>query len=301
MEKFQLTGLIAPVFTPFDQSGNLNVKAIERYANYLISKDMKGVFVNGTSGEGLLMSVKERKQLLEAWMPFQSSLKIIAHISTTNYVESSDLAKHAAGVGADAVSCMGPCYLPPKGVEELVAFNAIVAASVPETPYYYYHLPPVSGVHVKMNEFLKLAGARIPNLAGIKFTSPDIMDMQECLLMDNKKYDILHGHDGLFLSGLSAGVAGGIGTAYNLISELFHNIMHAFKKGDMETARKLQLRGVHYLKVMHKYENSVVSTKAMLNVLGLELGPCRLPLKNLTKNEIDNLEKDLKALEFFSA
>src|SRR5690606_6689009 len=149
---------------------------INYYANYLISKSSNGVFVCGTSGEGLLLPVEERKKLLEAWMPFQDKLKIIAHVSTTNYVESSALAKHAEEIGVDAIGCMGPCYLPPKNPEELVEFNRIIALSAPDTPYYYYHLPLVSGVNIKMNEFLKKAAPRIPNLNGIKFTSPDLMD-----------------------------------------------------------------------------------------------------------------------------
>lgn len=299
--KFNDNGMIAPVFTPFDSKGRLNVEPIGRYAEYLVSQGIRGVFVSGTSGEGLLMSVEERKQLLEAWMPYQSNLKIIAHIATTNYVESSSLARHAGDLGVDAISCMGPCYLPPKDVEELIGFNSIVASSAPKVPYYYYHLPPVSGVHLKMSEFLKVAGPRIPNLKGIKFTSPDIMDMQECISMENQKYTILHGHDGLFLNGLVAGASGGIGTAYNLVPNVFHKIVGAYESGDLNTARENQLLIIEYLKVMHKYVNSVVSTKAMLNSLGLELGPCRLPLKNLSATEIKNLEKDVKELDFFTA
>ena len=229
-------------------------------------------------------------------MPYQSNLKIIAHVATPNYTESSILAKHAGELGVDAISCMGPCFLPPKDIEELVGFNSIVAASAPDTPYYYYHLPPVSGVHAKMSEFLKVAAPRIPNLKGIKFTSPDIMDMQECITMENQKYSILHGHDGLFLNGLLAGASGGIGTAYNLVPNVFLKIVKAFENGDLDTARGCQLSIIQYLKVMHKYVNSVVSTKAMLNILGLEMGPCRLPLKNLSTSEIKNLEKDVKAL-----
>src|SRR5690606_19008340 len=123
MNNTHFTGLIAATFTPFDLSGDLNLKVIDPYANYLISKGINGIFVCGTSGEGLLMSVDERKRLLEAWMPFQDQLKIIAHVATPNYVESSALARHAAKVGVDAIGCMGPCYLPPKDPEELIGFN----------------------------------------------------------------------------------------------------------------------------------------------------------------------------------
>ncbi len=299
MKDNRFTGLIVATFSPFDPKGNLYPDGIRDYAGYLISKGVSGVFVCGTSGEGLLLSVSERKELLEAWMPYQKHLKIIAHVSTPNYVEASVLARHAGQVGVDAIACMGPCYLPPKDPEELVEFNRIVAASAPDTAYYYYHMPLVSGVHIKMNQFLKKIGDRIPNFSGIKFTAPDMMDMQECILMDGGKYDILHGSDGIFLSGLTAGAIGGIGTSVNIIPEVFLEIIQAYEAGRIEEARELQMQAVGVLKILHKYGGSVVSTKAILNMMGFELGPCRLPLKNLSGNELLELKDELNAIGFF--
>lgn len=300
MSRNHIKGLIAATFTPFDGNGELNLEVIDVYAQHLIGKGLKGVFVCGTSGEGLLMSVKERQRVLEAWMPYQDQLKIIAHVSATSYKDSARLAAHAQDTGAYAVACMGPCYLPPQRAEELVGFNKMVAGAADRTPYYYYHLPNVSGVRVKMNLFLRLAKDEIPNLAGIKFTSSDLMDMQECILMDGGKYDILHGHDEILLSGLSAGATGGVGTSFNLIPELYLSIIDAYNMGEMEAARKLQMRSVEFVKLMLKYENSVVSTKAMLRIAGLDLGPCRLPLRNLTDGEYNALEEELKTLGFLN-
>lgn len=299
MKHHRIRGLIAATFTPFDHNGNLKLEVIPQYAQHIIRKGIDGVFVCGTSGEGLLMTVEERTKVLEAWMPYHESLQIVAHVATTNYLDSRQLAAHANGLGVDAIACMGPCYLPPQRAEELVEYNKIIAAAAGNTPYYYYHLPNVSGVHVKMNTFLKLASGVIPNLTGIKFTSFDLMDMQECILMENGRFNIMHGHDEILLSGLAAGVRGGVGTSFNLIPEIYKGIIDSFEAGDWEVARTLQLRSVDFVKLMLKYENSVVSTKAMLNLAGLELGPCRLPLRNLTEKEILSLEEDLKSLEFY--
>src|SRR5690606_40319352 len=131
-----------------------------------------------------------------------------------------------------------------------------------QAPYYYCHLPNVSGVNVKVNEFLIIANGVIPNLTGIKFTSFDLMDMQECILLENGRYNIMHGHDEILLSGLAAGARGGVGTSFNLIPEVYKGIMDSYSSGDMEVARALQLRSVEFVKLMLKYENSVVSTKA---------------------------------------
>lgn len=299
MNQRHISGLIAATFTPFDEHGELNLEVIPDYAHHLIRKGVNGVFVCGTSGEGLLMSVEERKQVLEAWVPYRKFLRIVAHVATTNYQDSRHLATHAQEVGADAIACMGPCYLPPQRTEELVEYNRKVAEAAVNTPYYYYHLPNVSGVHVKMNAFLKMASNVIPNLAGIKFTSFDLMDMQECILLENGRFNIMHGHDEILLSGLAAGVNGGVGTSFNLIPEIYQEIMNAYKAGEMELARTFQLRSVDFVKLMLKYENSVVSTKTMLNLAGLNLGPCRLPLRNLSEQEVRSLEEDLKVLDFF--
>lgn len=299
MEQCHINGLIAPTFTPFTPDGALNLEVIDQYAHYLIHKGVDGIFVCGTSGEGLLLSVSERKEVLEAWMPYQKDLKIIAHVAATSYIDSVDLAAHAQSVEVNAVACMGPSYLPPESVEELVAFNELVARVANKTAYYYYHIPSVSKVQVKMHKFLKAARYRIPNLKGIKFTSHDMMDMQECILLDGGEYNILHGHDEVLLSGLTAGVRGGVGTSFNIIPQIYRKMMTAFDAGDLEYARELQLRSIEFVKIMLKYENSVVSTKAMLNLAGLDLGPCRLPLRNLRDDEIKMLEEDLKRLNFF--
>jgi N-acetylneuraminate lyase len=239
-------------------------------------------------------------KVLEAWMPYQDRLTIIPHISATSYKDSIELAAHAGSMEVDAIGCMGPCFLPPKRIHELVAINKIIADSAPNIPYYYYHLPVVSGVNLKMSTFLKEASKEIPNLAGIKFTSTDLMDMQECILLENGRFDILHGHDQILLCGLAAGATGGVGTSYNLMPNLYQKILLAFQTGDFINARKWQLRSIEFVKIMLKHGNAVESTKAMFKIAGLDLGPCRLPLRNLTKNEYQLLERDLKELDFYN-
>lgn len=300
MNKNHINGLIAATFTPYNERGELDLQKIQPYAEHLISRHIKGVFICGTSGEGLLLTVKERMKVLEAWMPYQNKLTIIPHISATSYKDSIELSIHASNIGVDAIGCMGQCYLPPKQVHELVEINKIIAGSAPNIPYYYYHLPGVSGVNIKMNAFLKEASKEIPTLVGIKFTSADLMDMQECILLENGRFDILHGHDEILLSGLAAGSTGGVGTSYNLLPDLYQKIILAFQTGDFISARKWQLRAIDFVKIMLKYENSIVSTKAMFKIAGLDLGPCRLPLRNLTKNEYQLLERDLKELDFYN-
>ena len=298
MEKKKIKGLVAPTVTPMDRRGELTLAAVDAYAEFLIKRGVQGVFLCGTTGESLLLDNEERKREAEAWMPYADRLKILVHVGSTSYKTAADLAEHAQRIGAHAISAMGPCFLQPKRVEELVAFNRVIAEKAPETPYYYYHIPGTSGVNVNMLDFLSVADREIPTLAGIKYTSYNSMEMQECIDFGNRRYDILHGHDETLLTGLVLGATGGIGTSYNLSSPLYNRLIAAFERGDLTQAVALQAEAVKFIKLMIKYVNSVVSIKAMLNILGIDCGPVRLPMQNLTPAEMNTHEGELKQFDW---
>lgn len=296
--KVRFEGLIAAVVTPMTEKGEVNVSNIGSYANFLIKRGVNGVFVCGTTGEGLFLDINERKRVVEEWMKYSNDLKILVHVGSTSYKIAGELAKHAQELGVDAISCMGPCYLPPRTIRELVDFNRLVAENAPDIPYYYYHIPTVSGIHLAMLDFLEEAQKAIPNLNGLKYTSYNTMEEQECINYAHKKFDILHGHDESLLLGLTMGGKGGIGTSYNVSSLLFNKILSSFKAGNLSQATELQYEANQLVKLLLKYENSVVSIKAMLNIVGIDCGPCRLPLRNLDLSEMKSLENKLKTFSW---
>ena len=215
MEYKHFEGLIAATFTPFYPNGELNLGVIPEYAHRLKEDGVKGVFVCGSSGEGLLMDTEERKAVAEAWMPFaDEQFQVIVHVGSTSQKMAKELAAHASYIGATAIGCMGPCCFQPRDAHSLTAFCAEIAAAAPELPFYYYHIPATSGVHIKMNHFLQVAGKVIPTLAGIKYTNNDMMDMMECMNLENGKYDILHGHDETLLAGMTLGANAAIGNYF---------------------------------------------------------------------------------------
>ena len=171
MTSEKIKGLVAATVTPMKANGEVNLPALDSYVKHLEKQGLAGVFVNGTTGEGLLMTSDERKAVAEAWMAYKDKFKVMVHVGGTSYAAAVDLARHAEKIGADAISAMGPCFLPPSRAEELVAFNKIVAAAAPGTPFYYYHIPGTSHVNVSMLDFLKLGEKEIPTLRGIKYTT----------------------------------------------------------------------------------------------------------------------------------
>ena len=298
MRSTNFEGLIAAVVTPMTAGGEINLSTIDAYANYLIQRGVNGVFVCGTTGEGLLLDTVERKKEAEEWMKYSDNLKILVHVGSTSYKIAGELAKHAQEIGVDAISCMGPCFLPPRNTRELVDFNKLIAENAPGIPYYYYHIPNVSGVSINMLEFLKEGQKAIPNLRGLKYTSYNTMEEQECINYEHNKFDILHGHDESLLLGLTIGGKGGIGTSYNVSSVQFNKILSSFKSGNITQAAELQHEANQFIKLLLEYENSIVSIKAILNIVGIDCGPCRLPLRNLSSEEMKLLEDRLKEFDW---
>ena len=292
MDRIRIKGLTAAVVTPMKSSGEINLRAIGPYAKFLSERGVSGVYVCGTTGEGLQMELDERKAVAEKWMEYSDKLNILVHVGSTSYAQSASLARHAQEIGAKAISAMGPCFLQPSRPEELVAFNKIIADSAPDTPYYYYNIPGTSGCHVSMAGFMELASREIPTFNGIKYTDYNTCEMQDCINFAGGRYDILHGHDETLIAGLQIGATGGIGTSYNVTSPVFIKMLEAWNSGDHNKAVELQREANRVVTLMCKYVNCIVGVKAMLDIMGIPCGPCRLPLRNLNNEEMKSLENE---------
>lgn len=297
MDIHKIKGLIAAPFTPMKEDGSLNTGAIPGYAAKLKKDRLSGVFICGTTGEGMLMTPEERKEVAEKWIPEQTNeFKVIVHVGTTSAKQSQKLALHAEQNCAYAVGCIGPLFLPPSGVDELVGFCAEVASGAPGLPFYYYHMPSVSGVKISMVEFIQKAKKHIPNLTGIKFTYNDFMDMQQCLELDNGKWDILHGYDELLLAGLAFGAKGAVGSTYNFMAPLYYGIMEDFEKGNLNAARKKQALSIRVVNVLNKYGGAIATGKALMKHVGLDCGPCRLPIINQNGINYENFVNEIESI-----
>ena len=169
MEK--IIGLIDAPFTPFHANGEVNLEPIERYAQMLQHNGLKGVFINGSSGEGYMLTTEERMLLAERWVSVApEGFKVIVHVGSCCLKESVALARHAEKIGAWGVGAMAPPFPKIGRVEELVDYCAAIAEAAPSLPFYYYHIPAFNGAFLPMIDLLKAVDGRIPNFAGIKYT-----------------------------------------------------------------------------------------------------------------------------------
>lgn len=294
-------GLIAASFTAMNPDGSINLEAIEKQAGFMHSQGVKGVFICGTTGEGMSLTVEERKKIAERWVEVASdNLTVIVHVGHTSLEDCKALATHAKKVKASAVGVMAPCFYKPKTVEELVLFCAEVARAAVDLPFYYYHMPSMTGVNFPMVTFLEQGKNKIPNLAGIKYTHEDLMDFQLCLNFEEDLFDILFGRDEILLCSLSLGARGAVGSTYNFAAPIYLKIIEAFDKGNLKIARNYQKKAVELIQLINRTPGSFNSVgKAIMKMLGIDCGPVRLPLTNITIKDYENLKCNLIDLNFF--
>ena len=301
MEFEKIQGLIDAPFTPFDAEGNLNLAPIPAYAAMLQKNGLKGVFVNGSSGEGYMLTTDERKALAEAWVKAApESFKVIVHVGSCCVRDSKELARHAAEIGAWGIGAMAPPFPKIGRVEELVKYIEEIASGAPELPFYFYHIPAFNGAFLPMLDLLKAVDGRVPNFAGIKYTFESIYEYNQCRLYKNGKYDMLHGQDETILPCLAMGGArGGIGGTTNYNGRELTAIINAWNRGDIEAAREHQNFAQEVINVICRYRGNIVGGKRIMKLIGLDLGPNRTPFRNVTDDEEAQMKKELEEIGFF--
>jgi len=300
MEIKRLNGLIAAVFAPMNEDGSIKLGVIKNYAQKLKDDGLSGVFINGTSGEGVSLSLDERKAVLEEWIRYgDENFKILVHVGTNSYVDSMVLAEHAQNKGVDGIASISSTYFKPESVDQLVEYCRLVASAAPRLPFYYYVIPSFTGINLSVKDFLIKGGEQIPTLAGIKFTHSDISEMQGCINIEEGKFDIIHGFDEMLIGGLALGIKAAIGSTYNYMAPVYLDLIKAFNKGDLIEARRLQGESVALVEILMRNGGGIVAGKAVTSLLGIDVGPCRLPLKQLSSSELDKLKKELNGHKYF--
>ena len=297
MQRFR--GLMAAAFTPLKVDGTLNLDVVAQQAELLRESGVSGVFVGGTTGECHSLTTYERNQLVERWMEVAGDrLTVIAHVGDNSLPEACAMAAVAQRAGVAAIGAMAPFFFKP-GAEAMIRFLEAVSAAAPKTPLYYYEIPSMTGVSFPLPLMLERARKQIPMLAGVKFTNYDLMTYQECLAVDGGGMDCLFGHDELLLPALALGAQGAIGSTYNIAAPVYLRVMQAFAAGDFELARREQLLAVRLVRVLATH-GVVRTAKAISRMLGVDCGPVRAPLIDLTFPERQQVYAAVKELNVFS-
>ncbi len=284
----ELTGIYPALVTPFTSQNKIDEKALQKLTEYLISKGVDGFYIGGSTGESLLLSGEERKEVLEiVHEQVKGRVKVIAHIGCFHTPSAIELAQHAASIGVDAISSLPPFYYK-FTMKELQHYYHRLADEV-DLPLIVYNAPALTGISFNSENIEEIFSHK--NLAGIKFTSYDLFQMQRMM----QKYDklIINGHDEIYLSSLSIGCNMAIGSTFNFMPEMFLEIKKNFEQGNIELAKKLQGRANEIIECLTK-AGVFRGVKGMLDIIGYPCGSCREPFLPLTNEEKMKLQEVLK-------
>ena len=295
----KLHELVAATHSPFHADGSVAPEVVSRQARFLAENGIKTVFITGSTGECHSLTRTERASLYEAWAAAgpANGISVIAHVGANSLQDAIALAKHARDVGLSAISTLAPSYYKPVNVGGLVEWCAAVANAAPELPFYYYDIPSMTRVSFPVDQFLREASRRIPNLAGVKFTNLDLVAYRRSLDAAGDRYDLPWGTDEALLGALATGARGGVGSTYNWAPRLYTNLIAAFDRGDLEAARRLQSTSVAMVDAISA-TGFMGTSKALMARLGVDVGPARPPLDNPSPTDVNALLQKLLSLGF---
>ena len=284
-------GVIPAFYACYDKEGNISPKGVQALTRYFVEKGVKGIYVNGSSGECIYQSVEDKKIVLENVMKAaEGKLTVIAHVACNNTKDSQELARHAESLGVDAIAAIPPIYfhLPEYAIAQY--WNDISSAA-PNTDFVIYNIQQLAGVALTMGLFEEMR--KNPRVIGVKNSSMPVQDIQMFKQAAGEDYIIFNGPDEQFMSGRVIGAEGAIGGTYGAMPELFLKLDEHVKNGEIEKARELQhaINAIIY-KMCSAHGNMYGVIKEILKKNeNLELGGVRKPLPSLIDSDMPIVEE----------
>jgi N-acetylneuraminate lyase len=294
-----LRNLVAATFTPFRADGSVHFERIRPVIDHVIAQGASGLYVCGSTGEGPLLTTQERQAVALAHIQAAAQrVPVVIQVGHNSIEEARVLAAHAQRNGADAISATPPGYFKPDSMDSFIECMARIASGAPKLPFYYYHIPVLSGVRFDMVDFLQRAKDRIPNLRGIKFSDPNLHEMIACIEHDSGSFDILFGVDEMLLAGFAFGACGAVGSTFNFAAPLYLRIIEALSRGDVQEARKLQSLSAAMVRVIVGIGGRG-GLKATMEMVGADCGHSRLPTQTCSKEQRAKIRAGLEKIGFF--
>ncbi|MHC5268742.1 dihydrodipicolinate synthase family protein [Enterococcus sp. LJL98] len=289
LSKYQ--GVIPAFYACYDEAGEISPERVQALTRFHIEKGVKGVYVNGSSGECIYQSVADRKIVLENVMAVAAGkLTVIAHVACNNTKDSIELAKHAEGLGVDAIAAIPPIYfrLPEHAIAKY--WNEMSDAA-PKTDFIIYNIPQLAGVSLTPSLYAKMR--KNPRVIGVKNSSMPVQDIEMFVSAGGEDYIVFNGPDEQFLGGRVMGAQGGIGGTYGAMPALFLKLDALIKEKELETAKALQYDINEIIGVMVSgHGNLYGMIKEILRINeNLDLGSVRQPLAPLIESDLPIAQK----------
>lgn len=293
MDTSKFKGIFPALLTPYDSSGKINEESIKKLEDNCLTKGVNGFYIGGSTGEAFLLSHKERKQLIDTAVKGCDNRGVtICQIGAVSTNHSVDLAQYAESAGASAISAVAPFYYP-FSKEEIINHYLEITNSV-SIPMIVYNIPGLSGVHFTTEDFKKLYEHE--RIIGVKHTHHNLYEMERIKAIDPSRL-VLFGFDEVFISGMTMGADGAIGSTFNLLSERYIEIRQLLNSGEIEEARRKQ-SVINEIITVFILSGVFASLKyAISSRLGIEMGNVRAPFKPLSGNAKKEIDRVLDKYE----
>lgn len=288
----RLTGVIAAMNACYDDQGEIDSGRIRCLTRYLIERGVNGLYVGGSTGEGLIQNVMERKQVLEAVVAEnEGQMTIIAHIGAINTRDTVELAQHAEQIGVDAISAIPPFYYPQNERMVQVHWNTVMDST--DLPFIIYNIPATTGFHLSTSLFEEML--QHPKMAGIKMTTASTYELQRFRAIAGPDLIIYNGPDEQYLAGRMMGASAGIGGTYGVMPELFLHIERHYCAGNVDEAQRMQfLVNEIITRLLALPLQSAL--KNVLKLRGVDCGDVRRPLQSVQQTQLDQIQEIYKLI-----
>ncbi len=272
-EKFH--GVAVALNSLYDENDKINLDATKALVQKYKEIGVNGVYACGSTGEGFLLSTKERKQLAECVKEVTGDdMFLIVHVGSASTKEAIELAKHAESIGADAISAVPSVYyrLPEKSIA--LHWNTITEAT--DLPFIIYNIPALTGYDLSYNLFNEMC--KNEKVIGIKNSSDSTCQIERFSQLGGKDFVVFNGPDEQFLAGRLMGAKAGIGGTYGTMPELFVHINKLIEAGDIENAKIWQNRINECIFDLLSCPSLYGASKAVMTLrYGIDCGKPRLP------------------------
>lgn len=292
---FRPEGIMPALVTPFSKNRKeVNEGQLRVLVDRCIELDVNGVVPCGTTGEFVNMTSKERKRVIDVVVDqVNGRVAVVAGTGANGTRQALKMTKYAKDAGADAALIVTPYYLKPasRGIYE----HYFTIASEVDLPIILYNIPQCTGLPLPWQMVEDLA--QIPNIVGIKDSSGQLSFILAVLEKVRDRINVMCGHDEVVVAALAAGASGAILASANFIPDIWVEVYKSMQKGDLEKARELQYKVQKIARIT--VQSGAVATKEALNMMGIEVGPVRLPLSvggELTYEAREELRLDLEKL-----